>query len=220
MKNILNKIEREKITDELLLNLIKTNEKIYIDDFTNIIIAQEIGLNTQKPIKQTLRGDKITHTLKRHGKDSNMVKYGGQIPTDLEDIKNYVDIVNNANLYSIKFSNGTGKILLSGVQINGFYVVAESVCTNKNELKFISYYKENGTLARNKDFDGKHSGVRVLTPDGRPYSPKSSLGVKLDSSPRSNENISQQNLKNAESDNVDNLSINASESHKYRKDKQ
>lgn len=39
------------------------------------------------------------------------------------------------------------------------------------------------------------SDVRVLTPDGRPYSPKSSLGVKLDNSPRSNENMSKQNLK-------------------------
>lgn len=176
------KISKTIITDELLQKTILTNEKIYVDDFTNLTIAKLIGLDITKPIKQTLRGDKIAHTIKRHGKDSNLVIHNKKTPTTLQDIAHYTDIVNNAHLYSVKKVNDTNH-LLSGIQVNGYYVVVESVRKSMNELKFKSFYKEKGKLTENKDFT-PNDEVRVLTPNGRSYAPRINLSVELDSSSR------------------------------------
>ncbi|MGX2972637.1 PBECR3 domain-containing polyvalent protein [Helicobacter sp. T3_23-1059] len=183
---MLQKISKENITDSLLQNIIYTNEKIYIDDFFNIEVAKIIGLDTSKAIMQTLRGDKVAHTIKRHGKNSNLAICSKKTPITLQDIARFTTIVNGADLYSIKKVNDVN-LLLSGIQVNGYYVVVESIRKSANELKFKTCYKERGKLIDNKDFTPSNE-VRVLTPDGRFYAPRDNLSVELDSSSRASTN--------------------------------
>lgn len=45
-----------------------------------------------------------------------------------------------------------GEVIISGKQINGYYVVLESVRRKVNELGFKDMYFENGNLLNHKDF--------------------------------------------------------------------
>lgn len=88
------KISKTIITDELLQKTMLTNEKIYVDDFTNLDIAKLIDLDITKPIKQTLRGDKIAHTIKRHGKDSNLVIHNDEVRVLTPNGRSYAPRIN------------------------------------------------------------------------------------------------------------------------------
>ncbi|RDU51501.1 hypothetical protein CQA49_09515, partial [Helicobacter sp. MIT 00-7814] len=160
-------------------NAMKENSKIFVDTFENQALAKAIGLDTSKEIAMTLQGDKIIHALKRHGQDSALAKHSGKQAVTPEDIATFSNIVKNADLYAVNKVNDVTH-LLAGKQINGHFVVVESISTKNNELKFKTFYKEKGNLENNADFK---RAARLLTPQGRAYSPKSSLGVSLDSDP-------------------------------------
>ncbi|TQR27859.1 hypothetical protein DMB92_09165, partial [Campylobacter sp. MIT 99-7217] len=139
----LRKAEQEELTKELLDEAIKTNSKLYLDDFENEALIKELGL--KKGVKITLQGDKIAHALNRHGVNSNLAK-NGQTPLSKEDIINHSDIVKNADIYAITEGKDGGEVLISAKQINGHFAVVESISTKDNELKFKTAFKENGKL--------------------------------------------------------------------------
>ncbi|MGI0406528.1 hypothetical protein ACRE1U_04380 [Helicobacter himalayensis] len=108
----------------------------------------------------------IKHIIKRHGADSKLAKQSGQPPINLQDIANHAEIINNADKRIISTDNNQ-RVLISGKQINGYFVVVETISTKDNELKLKTMYKEKGDLQNNKIFksplqDHKNGGKALV----------------------------------------------------------
>lgn len=153
----LRKAKQEELTDELLQEAIAQDSKLYIDDAAPHI-AQALGMDSAKI---TMRGSAMAHALKRHGADSNLVKQSGQEPIELRNIKTHNTIVNNADIQGVATDKNNQKVLISGKQVNGHYIVVESISTKDNELKFKTMYKEKGELENAEAFKNIE---RLLTP--------------------------------------------------------
>ena len=148
----LRKAEKNELTDELIQEVIKNDSKLWIENASDEVNAFISSKNT----KITAKGSAIKHTLERHGKNSINAK-NGQPPISLDDIKNHADIVNTADKRVFSTDKSGHKVLVSGKQINGYYVVVENVSNKTGELKFKTMYKENGKLENNEYF--KNSAV-------------------------------------------------------------
>nr|WP_321320372.1 hypothetical protein [uncultured Campylobacter sp.] len=148
----LRKAEKNELTDELIQEVIKNDSKLWIENASDEVNAFISSKNT----KITAKGSAIKHTLERHGKNSINAK-NGQPPISLDDIKNHADIVNTADKRVFSADKSGHKVLVSGKQINGYYVVVENVSNKTGELKFKTMYKENGKLENNEYF--KNSAV-------------------------------------------------------------
>ena len=148
----LRKAEKNELTDELIQEVIKNDSKLWIENASDEVNAFISSKNT----KITAKGSAIKHTLERHGKNSINAK-NGQPPISLDDIKNHADIVNTADKRVFSTDKSGHKVLVSGKQINGYYVVVENVSNKTGELKFKTMYKVNGKLENNEYF--KNSAV-------------------------------------------------------------
>lgn len=148
----LRKAEKNELTDELIQEVIKNDSKLWIENASDEVNAFISSKNT----KITAKGSAIKHTLERHGKNSINAK-NGQPPISLDDIKNHADIVNTADKMVFSTDKSGHKVLVSGKQINGYYVVVENVSNKTGELKFKTMYKVNGKLENNEYF--KNSAV-------------------------------------------------------------
>ncbi|EHE0559538.1 hypothetical protein J0E37_001702, partial [Campylobacter upsaliensis] len=146
----LRKAEKEELTKEVLEQVQKENLKLYLNH-TNENLTHFLKL--EKPLKITMRGANIKHILNRHGENSTLAK-NGQPFVSLEDIKNYDEYINNADKQILKENDKGEKTLLSGKQINGYYIVISSVRLKNGELKLKTMYKENGSLENNEAFKG------------------------------------------------------------------
>ncbi|MDL0102545.1 LPD23 domain-containing protein, partial [Campylobacter felis] len=146
----LRKAEKEELTNELLEQVQKENLKLYLNH-TNENLTHFLKL--EKPLKITMRGANIKHILNKHGENSTPAK-NGQPFVSLEDIKNYDEYINNADKQILKENDKGEKTLLSGKQINGYYIVISSVRLKNGELKLKTMYKENGKLENNEAFKG------------------------------------------------------------------
>ncbi|MCR2099687.1 PBECR3 domain-containing polyvalent protein, partial [Campylobacter upsaliensis] len=146
----LRKAEKEELTKEVLEQVQKENLKLYLNH-TNENLTHFLKL--EKPLKITMRGANIKHILNRHGENSTLAK-NGQPFVSLEDIKNYDEYINNADRQILKENDKGEKTLLSGKQINGYYIVISSVRLKNGELKLKTMYKENGSLENNEAFKG------------------------------------------------------------------
>ncbi|EOC5019302.1 PBECR2 nuclease fold domain-containing protein, partial [Campylobacter upsaliensis] len=144
----LRKAEKEELTSEVLEQVQKENLKLYLNDTSGNLTK---FLNAKKPFKITMRGANIKHILNRHGENSTLAK-NGQPFVNLEDIKKYDEIINNADRQILKENDKGEKTLLSGKQINGHYIVISSVRLKNGELKLKTMYKENGKLENDKAF--------------------------------------------------------------------
>ncbi|HEC1582628.1 TPA: hypothetical protein R1X64_001555, partial [Campylobacter upsaliensis] len=144
----LRKAEKEELTSEVLEQVQKENLKLYLNDTSGNLTK---FLNAKKPFKITMRGANIKHILNRHGENSALAK-NGQPFVSLEDIKNYDEYINNADKQILKENDKGEKTLLSGKQINGYYIVISSVRLKNGELKLKTMYKENGKLENDKAF--------------------------------------------------------------------
>ncbi|ELJ1597798.1 hypothetical protein QYV54_001961, partial [Campylobacter upsaliensis] len=144
----LRKAEKEELTSEVLEQVQKENLKLYLNDTSGNLTK---FLNAKKPFKITMRGANIKHILNRHGENSTLAK-NGQPFVNLEDIKKYDEIINNADRQILKENDKGEKMLLSGKQINGHYIVISSVRLKNGELKLKTMYKENGKLENDKAF--------------------------------------------------------------------
>ncbi|MBX7491226.1 hypothetical protein [Helicobacter turcicus] len=139
----------EELSNELLNQVIKNNNKIWIDN-ASVYLNDALGLQNAKI---TMSGNAINHTLKRHGMQSNLVQKSKQEALSFEDIKNHADFINSADKQAIGISKDNQKVLISGKQINGYYVIVETISKKNNELSLKTMYKEIGKLENSKAFD-------------------------------------------------------------------
>ncbi|WP_233705899.1 PBECR3 domain-containing polyvalent protein [Helicobacter felis] len=156
------KATKEDLTEEFLEEVKRRkNDKVWVGDLTNPKIIEHLGFDSSKPIKMLFDGDALTHIEKRHGEGSNLVEISKQPAVKLEDIQNYPDIVNHADLMRVGKDKGR-TVLIVGKQINGYMVVVEIVGKKYNLLSLKTIYKENGKLENGLAFkDG--AGIRLST---------------------------------------------------------
>ncbi|GMT39126.1 hypothetical protein NHP20013_12450 [Helicobacter bizzozeronii] len=109
----------------------RKNDKVWVGDLTNPQIIQHLGFDPNKPIKMLFDGDALTHIEKRHGEGSPLVEESKQPAVKLEDIQNYPDIVNHADLMRV-VDTSTGKRLVIGKRINGYAIVVEAIGRKNN----------------------------------------------------------------------------------------
>ncbi|MGX2973406.1 PBECR3 domain-containing polyvalent protein, partial [Helicobacter sp. T3_23-1059] len=79
-------IGKQNISEGILEWAKNNNKKIAIDILPEAR-AKELGFKYPK-VKRTISASEINHTLRRHGKNSQLVKKGVQEPVTLEKIKN------------------------------------------------------------------------------------------------------------------------------------
>ncbi|WP_459177952.1 PBECR3 domain-containing polyvalent protein, partial [Helicobacter salomonis] len=97
----LRKAKPEEITPELLERVKATNAKIWVGDLTNPQILEHLELDPSQPVKMLFDGDALKHIERRHGEGSVLVEKSKQPAVKLEDIANYPEIVNSADLIKI-----------------------------------------------------------------------------------------------------------------------
>ncbi|WP_158653556.1 PBECR3 domain-containing polyvalent protein, partial [Helicobacter salomonis] len=153
----LRKADPEELTEEFLEELKRhQNTKVWIGDLTNSQILKHLDLDPSKPVKMLFDGDALKHIERRHGVGSVLVEKSKQPAITREDIINYPDIVNSADLMKVGTERGR-TTLITGKQINGYAVVVEIVGKKNNQLTLKTIYKENGKLENNAEFkDGVH----------------------------------------------------------------
>ncbi|MDY2584288.1 hypothetical protein [Helicobacter sp.] len=139
--------KQEELTDDILKQAIAQDSKLWVGN-ASADLNEFLGLQNAKI---TMRGSAINHTIKRHGEGSELVK-NGQPPITNTDLAKHADIINNADKRVIQTDEYGQRVLISGKQVNGYYVVVESISTKQNELKFKTMYKENGDLNNNEAF--------------------------------------------------------------------
>lgn len=173
------KAEKSELTDELMEEVIKNDSKLWIDNASDEV-SKFVGLPNAKI---TLNGSAIKHTLQRHGENSVNVK-NGEPPITLDDIKNHADIVNHADKRTFGVSDDGQKVLISAKQINGHFVVVETIGTKKRQLSFKTMYKVNGKLENNPLFKDSTASAKQIETAESSLSPKPS--ANLDSLSRAN----------------------------------
>ena len=164
----LRQAKSDELSDELLSQAIEQDVKLWIDN-----LSPEIAKALNMPnAKITMRGSAMQHALNRHGKQSSLAK-NGQSPIMFNDLRQYGNYVNGANIHGVKTLPSGEKLLISGKQVNGYYIIVESISTKHNELKLKTLYKENGNLqnaeAFKKDVEIIHTTPTSQTPSSKGY---------------------------------------------------
>lgn len=187
------KVDKEDLTADVMNEVIENNIKIWVDN-ANDEISKIVNIKNPKMVMQ---GDSIKHILNRHGANSVNVK-NGEPEVTIEDIINHSDIVNNADKRTIGVSNNA-KALISGKQINGHYVVVETIGNKKGELNLKTMYKVKGKIEDNEIF--KKSAVLDHRKDGGKAivsSTSNPLDKTSDASNITSKTIPNQSIKEAE----------------------
>ena len=187
------KVDKEDLTADVMNEVIENNIKIWVDN-ANDEISKIVNIKNPKMVMQ---GDSIKHILNRHGANSVNVK-NGEPEVTIEDIINHSDIVNNADKRTIGVSNNA-KALISGKQINGHYVVVETIGNKKGELNLKTMYKVKGKIEDNEIF--KKSAVLDHRKDGGKAivsSTSNPLDKTSDASNITSKTIPNQTIKQAE----------------------
>ena len=143
-------IGKENLSEAVLKWAIKNNKKIAVDILPDET-AKKLGFKFPN-VKRTIGASEMNHALKRHGKGSNLVEFSKQPPLTLEKMKKWTDYADKADFHTKGTDETGGEVIISGKQINGYYVVVESVRRKVNELGFKDMYFENGNLLNHKDF--------------------------------------------------------------------
>ncbi|CCF81040.1 hypothetical protein HBZS_114890 [Helicobacter bizzozeronii CCUG 35545] len=146
----------EELTPEFLEEVKKRNVKVWIGDFTpqEKGLMQELGFDSKYPVKITFNGDALKHVEKNHGLNSIHHIKNEQPAIGIEDIKYYPQVVNESDISKVIDNKDGQKLLASAKQINGYFMVIETISTKKNELKLKTLYKENGEWGKNPIFGG------------------------------------------------------------------
>ncbi|WP_158656523.1 PBECR3 domain-containing polyvalent protein [Helicobacter suis] len=139
-----------EITERLLDQVKKHNAKVWVGELNNSSIIEHLGFKPDRPIKFIANGEALTHVQRQHGTNSIHHKRG-QSPIEIADIANYPSMVNNADIMYIKKHNAI-KTLVSGKQINGYFVVVEVIGAKNGQLNLKTMYKENGKLENSPTF--------------------------------------------------------------------
>uniref|UniRef100_UPI000CF03A71 PBECR3 domain-containing polyvalent protein n=1 Tax=Helicobacter suis TaxID=104628 RepID=UPI000CF03A71 len=172
-----------EITERLLDQVKKHNAKVWVGELKDLTLANQLKLDTNHPIKITFNGSSLTHVEKQHGQHSIHYLKNKQPPVGIQDIREYPKVINEADVSKIIENKDGQKLLASAKQINGYFMVVETISTKHNELKLKTLYKENGEWSKNKIFsDNGNMGLRLSKDSEDSLSPKPS--VHLDARPQ------------------------------------
>lgn len=143
---------KDELSDELLQEAIKLDSKLWIGNLENLQLIKALNLDSTKPIKITMSGSAMSHALKQHGAESNAAIESKKPTIELSDFAMHDVIINHADKQVISTNKDAQKVLISGKQVNGYYIVVETISTKQNELKLKTIYKENGKLENAQAF--------------------------------------------------------------------
>ncbi|WP_163564612.1 hypothetical protein [Helicobacter suis] len=158
-------LKPDQITERLLDQVKKHNAKVWVGELNNSSIIEHLGLKPNQAVKFIANGEALTHEQRRHGINSIHHKRG-QPPIETADIANYPSMVNDADIMYIKKHNAI-KTLVSGKQINGYFVVVEVVGAKNGQLNLKTMYKENGKLENSPIFKDS-AYIRLSTDSASP----------------------------------------------------
>ena len=144
-------IGRENLNAEIVEYVWNSKKTIAVDKL-DVKRAKELNFKHPQDVRRTIGADAVTHVINRHGKDSDLVKKSGQKPVTLEDIAKWEEYADNASISAVSKDKSGQEVVVSGRQINGYYVIVEEIKKKRNELAFKSMYFENGRLENNEFF--------------------------------------------------------------------
>ncbi|CZE49986.1 hypothetical protein [Campylobacter geochelonis] len=170
-------VGKDNLNADLLKWSIDNNRKIAVDKL-DVAQAKELGFKYPDDVRRTINPDEIKHTLKNHGKESEVLR--GQDVITFEDIAKYRDLVENPDKIRIGKTKQNNTAIISAKQINGHYIIVEEVQKGNNELAFKTMRKMKGNVNDSKLFQSvadtktseslafegyKPTAQRVLHPD-------------------------------------------------------
>jgi len=137
----------DSAVDEILLGNKQKEivEKVSKKEQDEIIGHFSIDLKHPFNFTRTIDKSQIEHTLKKHG-DNVTEEQRGNIAVSKDDIKNYLDIVHSADIKKYGYNDSNKPVVVSGKQVNGYFVVVEEVRTGKSDLAFFTMRKTKGQL--------------------------------------------------------------------------
>lgn len=144
-------IGRENLNAEIVEYVWNSKKTIAVDKL-DVKRAKELNFKHPQDVRRTIGADAVTHVINRHGKDSDLVKKSGQKPVTFEDIAKWEEYADNASISAVSKDKSGQEVVVSGKQINGYYVIVEEIKKKRNELAFKSMYFENGRLENNEFF--------------------------------------------------------------------
>lgn len=144
-------IGRENFNADIVEYAVKNNKRIAVEKLDEAT-AKELGFKYPNDVCRTIYADEIAHALNRHGKNSPFVKSGRQKAITTDDISKWIEYSDNATHKAISKDDLGQKVLVSGKQINGYYVVVEQIQTKNNNLAFKTMYFEKGDINKNSAF--------------------------------------------------------------------
>ncbi|WP_275897323.1 PBECR2 nuclease fold domain-containing protein, partial [Helicobacter suis] len=194
-----------EITERLLDQIKKHNAKVWVGELKDLTLANQLKLDTNHPIKLTFNGSALAHVEKQHGNTSIHYLKNKQPPIGIQDVRDYPKVVNSADAIKLETTRDNQKALVAGKQINGYFIVVETISRKQNELKLKTMYKENGKLENSPIFKDSGLSSRLLTSSEDSLSPKPS--VNLDAPPQAGAKFNTPALKNqtTKADNVQSL---------------
>ena len=144
-------IGAENLNAEVIQWAIDNNKKIPINTLDETK-AKQLGFRIPQKTTRSITPSEVIHTLKRHGENSPMVKNGNQKAVTLDEIAKYQSYADKADRKTLTKDHKGKEILLSGKQINGYYVIVEEIRQKVNELSFKTMYFEKGDLNKSNAF--------------------------------------------------------------------
>lgn len=144
-------IGQENLSKNVLQWILDNNRKIAVD-LLDENIAKSLVFKYPTQVRRTIGASEINHTLARHGAKSKLVQNSGQKEVTLDDISKWTQYADDADKRLISKDSLGQEVLISAKQINGYYVVVESIRKKHNELAFKTMYFENGKLENSKIF--------------------------------------------------------------------
>ena len=144
-------IGRENLNAEIVEYVWNSKKTIAVDKL-DAKRAKELNFKYPQDVRRTIGADAVTHVINRHGKDSDLVKKSGQKPVTFEDIAKWEEYADNASISAVSKDKSGQEVVVSGRQINGYYVIVEEIKKKRNELAFKTMFFEKGDIKNYKGF--------------------------------------------------------------------
>ncbi len=151
-------IGAENLNADIIAYALSKNKRFAVNKLDEQT-AKALNFKYPNDVRRTIQPDEVIHTLKRHGENSNLVKFSGQKPVTLNDIAKYQHYADNAKDKGLSFDKQGNEILVSFKRLdNDFYVVVEQIRKSQNELGFKDLYFGTG------EFDESKLGKKISLP--------------------------------------------------------
>lgn len=168
-------IGKENFTPEVveyILNSKGGSKKVAVDILPQEQ-AQKLGFKYPKNVRRTIDKAEMIHALNRHGENGEISKARKQPPLTKEHLSKWTQYADEADMQVFSKDDLGQDVIVSGKQINGHYVIVESIRKKQNELGFKTMYFERGDLKDNPAFD---LAVSKDTPSTQGYKPELEQG--------------------------------------------